>query len=313
MAYTNPQGAAISAALTEYAFSIQADFAAVMAQADWMAPVVVTGARNGTYAIFDTKQAFLNYDTQRAISGPRRRIKHAGGTGTYANKPQGLEVPLDDSEIDTDASRPDQERAKVRTLMSNWANARFSRVWAKAVTSGNYTASTVTNSGKWSNANIDPIKVLDDEIVLFRNRTGRAPNKGIIALDNWVTLRNHPEVIKRQPGAANIGINLAQLSAMLAIPIEFKIDDCYIGTTGFGSSTDVKAAKVIGYSMLFLAQNVSSVEDPSWMKTTRRTASGFNSVRQYRDEPHNSDVFFLEDEEDVVCSSSLCAQLITIS
>lgn len=313
MAYTNPQGAALSQALTQYAFSIQADYQRVMDQANWMAPVVVTGARNGTFAIFDTKEAFLTYDTHRAVGGPRRRIKHAGGTGTYSNKPQGLETFLDDTEVDTESSKPDQERAKIRTLMSNWGNARFSRVWTIASTSGNYTASTVTNSGKWSNANIDPIKVLDDEIVLFRNRTGRAPNKGIIALDDWVTLRNHPEVIKRQPGAANIGISIAQLSAMTAVPIEWRIDDCYIGTTGFGSSTDVKQAKVKGYAMLFLAQDVSSVEDPSWLKTTRRTATGFNGIRMYRDESCSSDIFFLEEEEDVICASALCGQLITIS
>jgi hypothetical protein len=171
----------------------------------------------------------------------------------------------------------------------------------------------VTNAGKWSDPNVDPIAKLDAVVSEFADRYGVIPNRMILALANWVTLRNHPEVIKRQPGAANIGINLAQLSAMLALPVEFRVDDCYIGTTGFGSSTDVKAAKTIGYAMLFLAQNVASTDDPSWLKTTRRTASGFNGIRKYRDESCNSDVFFLEEEEDVVCSSALCGQLITIS
>ena len=42
-----------------------------------------------------------------------------------------------------------------------------------------------------------------------------------------------------------------------------------------------------------------------WAEATR---SG-----KYRDETCGSDIFFLEDEEDVVCASALCATLITIS
>jgi len=310
---TNPQGAVLSTALTQYAFSVLPDFNAIMAEADFMAPRVVTGAKKGDFSIFDTKQAFLNYDAQRAIGGPRRRIKFAGTTGSYNNKPIGLEIGLDDAEVENESSRPKQEQAKTRTLMANWSNSRFVRVWNVATTSGNYTATSVTNAGKFSDANVDPIAKLDDVIVEFANRTGRLPNRGIMALDNWVTLRNHPEAIKRQPGAASIGISLAQLSAMLAAPIEFRLNKTYIGTTGFGSSTDVKAAKVKGYVMLWLAADVPTVEDPSWLKTTSRDANGFAGIMQYRDNTCNSDIFYLDDEEDVVCASALCATLVTIS
>jgi hypothetical protein len=310
---TNPQGAVLSIALTQYAFQIAADFQGIMAEADFLAPRVVTGAKKGEFSIFDTKQAFLNYDALRAIGGPRKRIKFAGSTGSYSNKALGLEIGLDDAEVENDSSRPKQEQAKIQTLVSNWANSRFSRAWAVATTSGNYTASTVANSGKWSNANIDPIKVLDDEIVEFANRTGRLPNRGILALDNFVTLRNHPLVTARQPGSANIGVSLAQLSAMLSAPIEFRLNKTYIGTTGFGSSTDVKAAKVKGYCMLWLASDTPSLMDPSWLKTTSRDNAGFGGVMQYRDNTCNSDIFYLDDEEDVVCASALCAQYITIS
>jgi hypothetical protein len=310
---TNPQGAVLSTALTSYAFNLVADFNAILAESDFLAPRVVTGAKKGDFSIFDTKQAFLAYDAKRAIGGSRQRIKFAGATGSYNNKAIGLEIGLDDAEVESDSSRPKQQEAKVQTLVSNWANSRFVRAWNVATTSGNYTASTVTNSGKWSSANIDPIKVLDDEIVEFANRTGRLPNRGILALDNFVTLRNHPLVTARQPGSANIGVSLEQLSAMLAAPIQFRLNKTYIGTTGFGSSTDVKAAKVKGYAMLWLASDTPSLMDPSWLKTTSRDNAGFGGVMQYRDNTCNSDIFYLDDEEDVVCASALCAQYITIS
>jgi hypothetical protein len=310
---TNPQGAVLSTALTQYAFQIVPDFAGIMAEADFLAPRVVTGAKKGDFSIFDTKQAFLNYDATRAIGGPRRRIKFAGTTGSYSNKPLGLEIGLDEMEVESDSSRPKQEQAKIRTLMANWATSRYVRAWNVASTSGNYTASTVTNSGKWSDANTDPIAVLDAEIVEFANRTGRMPNRGTLALDNWTTLRNHPEVIKRQPGSANIGVSLLQLSAMLAAPIEFKLNKTYVATTGFGSSTDKKAAKVKGYCMLWLASDVPTLDDPSWLKTTSREQAGFAGVMQYTDNTCNSEIYYIDDEEDVVCASALCAQLIAIT
>lgn len=310
---TNPQGAILNQGLTNYAFQIVPDYEAIMAEAFFMAPRVVTGAKKGDFSIFDSKQAFLSYDAARAIGGPRRRIKFAGTTGSYHNRPVGLEIGLDDAEIESDGSRPKQEQAKIRTLMANWANSRFVRVWGAATTSGNYTASSVSNSGQWSDANVDPIAVLDAQIVEFANRTGRMPNRGILALDNWVTLRNHPKVIARQPGAANIGISLAQLSAMLAAPVEFRLNKTYIGTTGFGSATNVKAAKAKGYAMLWLSSDVPTLEDPSWLKTTSKEMNGFSGIRQYRDDTCNSDIYYLDDEEDIVCASALCATLITIS
>jgi len=310
---TNPQGAILSQALTDYAFSIYPDYQKVLAEADFLAPRVVTGCKKGSFSKFDTKQAFLDYETQRAIGGPRQRIKFAGSTGDFSCKPQALEVGLDDSEVENDASRPKQERAKVRTLLSNYANSRFKRVWALVTTSGNFTATTVANGGKWSEPNVDPIAKLDDIIVEFQNRSGMLPNRGLLALDNWVTLRNHPLVIKRQPGAANIGISLAQLSAMLCVPVDFQLSSVYLGTTGFGSSTDVKAAKVKDYSLIWNSADMPTPEDPSAFKTMQPNATPFDAVMSYRDNTCGSDIFYIEQQEDVICASALLATLITIS
>jgi hypothetical protein len=116
----------------------------------------------------------------------------------------------------------------------------------------------------------------------------------------------------RNTGAASIGVSLAQLSSMLATPVDFKINQTYIGTTGFGSSTDVKAAKVKGYMMLFLSAPVATLEDPSWLKTTSRDASGFAGVMQYRDNTCNSDIFYVEAQESVTAISALMAVVITV-
>jgi hypothetical protein len=310
---TNPQGAIVSTGLTEYAFSVYPDYQGILAEADFLAPRVVTGGKKGDFSIFDTKQAFLAYEAQRAIGGPRRRIKFAGSTGSYNCKPQALEIGLDDAEVESPDARPKQERAKVRTLLANYANSRFTRVWTVATTSGNYTATAVANAGKFSSANIDPIAVLDDVIVEHTDRCGLPPNRGIIALNNWATLRNHPEAIKRQPGSSNVGITLDQLKGMLCVPVDFRINKTYIGTTGFGSTTDVKAPKIKGYIMLWNASDMPTNEDPSAFKTMQPDDKPFDAVMQYRDNTCGSDIFYIEQQEDVVCASALMATLITVS
>ena len=155
---TNPQGAILSQPLTDYALQILPDFRAVIADADFLAPRVVVGAKKIEFAKYDTKQAFLEYNTQRAIGGPRRRIKFAGATATATLKPEALEIGLDDAEVETDASRPVQERAKVRTLVATYANSRFSRAWTKASTAGNYTATSVTKVSGTTKLIITPEK-----------------------------------------------------------------------------------------------------------------------------------------------------------
>lgn len=310
---TNPQGAILSTGLTEYAFQIYPDYKAIIAEADFLAPRVVTGTKKGEFRKFDTKQAFLEYETQRAIGGARRRIKFAGSTGSFACKPEALEIGLDDAEVENDGSRPKQERAKVRTLLSNYANSRFKRAWAVATTSGNFTASSVSNVGKWSDANVDPVEKLDLAISEFADRSGMLPNRMLLSLGNWVTLRNHPKVIARQPGAASIGISLQQLTGMLAAPVEARLSKTYIGTTGFGSSTDVKASKIAGYAMLFAAADMPTTEDASAFKTFLTSDTSFDGVMTYRDNTCASDIFYIEAQEDVRSVSALLATLITIS
>lgn len=310
---TNPNGGYINQGLTDYAFAIFQDFKTIMADAEFIAPRVVTGASVGNYAKFDEKQAFLKYTTRRAIGGERTRIKFAGSNATFSCTPLGLEIGLDDQEANLAGGKRDMiEKAKVRTLLSDFALSQFSDVWTIATTSGNYTAGAA-GSGTWSNANIDPIKKIDDEILAFYNRTGMMPNRGVIDLASWVKLRNHPEVIKRQPGSANIGITLAQLSAMLAIPMEFRIVSAVVDSSGFGDATSSKAAVAANKCAIFYASPGASVYDPSALKVFTPTAESFESVKQYRAENIASDIFYLDGAQVITPVSALLFTLITVS
>ncbi len=313
---TNPQGGTINVGLTNYAHQIYPDYSTILADADFIAPRVVTGASVGNFPKFDSKAAFAAADAARAYSGARRRIEFAGDNATFTCKPVGLEIPLDDNDpMLVSGNRGLIEQAKTRTLLSNWANGRFSRVFTAATTSGNYTAASDADAGKWSNANIDPLAKLDGVIEQIYNATGMLPNRMGMDLGSWIKLRNHPNVIKRQPGSANIGVSTEQLRAMLATDVEVRMFRSVVNASGsgFGQTTSAKTAVAAGKVLVFFAQPAASIDDASAFKTFSPSAEGWESVRQYRDERVASDLFFLDASEAIVSIAPTLAVLITIS
>lgn len=301
---TNPSGATLNVALTNYAKTIVQDYAAILADADFIAPRVVTGASSGTFAKFDNKQAFLSYDTERAIGGGRTKIKFAGETGTFNVKPHGLEVDLDVHELTLYGGDETLiQQAKTRTLLSTWSLSRFKRVFDFAVTSGNFTAAADADAGKWSNANIDPIKKIDGIIQQVYESTGLMLNRGACDFGSWIKLRNNPEVIKRQPGSANIGVTWQQIQGMLAAPVDFRVFNAIRGTTGFGSSTTTKSPVASGTLLMWFAQPAPTQYDPSAIKTFSTFAGGWDSVREYQKPDQTGTTYFLDANEDLVSVS----------
>lgn len=312
----NPQGGQINVGLTDYAHQIIPDYSKIIAEADFIAPRVVTGGSVGNYPIFESKANFEAHEASRAYSGKRRRVHFAGENGTFSCQPLGLEIPLDDADpLLTAGNRTLVEQAKTRTLLSNWANGRFYRVWSTATTSGNYTAATDGDAGKWSNANIDPIVKLDGVIQQIHDATGMLPNRIGMDLGSWIKLRNHPKVLARQPGSTQISISMEQLTGMLAAPLEAKLFRAILNASGsgFGNTGTSKSAVASGKCLVFFAQDAASIDDASAFKTFSPTAEGWESVKQYRDDTCSSDVFYLDAQEALVSVAPLLAVLITVS
>jgi hypothetical protein len=67
-------------------------------------------------------------------------------------------------------------------------------------------------------ASDDPIAKLDEQIEALATDTGRMPNRLVIGLPLWNKLRNNAKVIARFPGAASIGVSMAQFSSLLLNP-----------------------------------------------------------------------------------------------
>ena len=291
--------------LTNYARGLSQDISATLA--NFLAPEVVVPAATGQYKNFDDKNTFQVIDTSRAVGGPAKRLEFAASDPTYNCLPQALEIAIDDHERD-EAGQGDPlrlEEAKTQTLVSSAVTSHEAKVFA-ALTS-------LAAAANITLASDDPIAKLDEQIEALATDTGRMPNRLVIGLPLWNKLRNNAKLIARFPGAASIGVSMAQFSSLLLNPsIDIRVGILAKDTTKLGG---VKAnVNIIGQQLVIFHANASpTLYDPSFMKTFRLRRGGVDVVRTYRDDAARSDILAVDWSEDIRVTSPVCARKLTAS
>jgi hypothetical protein len=281
------------------------------ALANFIAPVVPVSGSVGQFKKFDDKNAFQTYDTSRAIGGPRRRIEFAATDPTYDCRPQGLEIPIDDHE-EKMAGNADPlaiRQAKTRTLVSTGVQSHEAKVFATVAGA----VAAVGGKGVWSNASVDPVVELDEQIQAIAIATGRMPNRMVFGLGAWNIFRNHAKVLARQPGAALIGLTTEQAARMALNPaIDIRIGLLSRDTTKFGAAKN--AVNIVGGDVyLFYAEQNPTQYDPSFMKTFMPLGDAIEAVREYRENRNASDMLALDWAEDIQVVSTVLVRRITLS
>ena len=304
--------AAINQTLTNYASGVLNDLQS--ATADFLAPPVTVPATIGQYKAYDNKNAFQVHETARGVGGPARRIFMDVSEPTFNCMPQALEITIDDSERDAAGTiNPlDLEQAKVKTLVQSSVVSHERHVITTAAT---ITADTTTVGGgvmgKWGLAAVDPVVQLDYIIEGIAKATGNLPNAILMGITAWRRFRNNAKVIEKQPGAALIGLNSGQASAMLINPgAEIRISTMAYDTTKEGKTRN--QAFVNGDDVYVFIRSASpTIYDPSAMKTFVGGRGGVTAVREYRDESSRSDIYAVDWSRDVKITSTICIERIT--
>ena len=291
--------------LTNYARGLAQDISATLA--NFLAPEVVVPAATGQYKSFDDKNTFQVIDTSRAVGGPAKRLEFAASDPTYNCLPQALEIAIDDHERD-EAGQNDPlrlEEAKTQTLVSSAVTSHEAKVFAALTALAAATNITLASD--------DPIAKIDEQIEALATDTGRMPNRLVIGLPLWNKLRNNAKVIARFPGAASVGVSMAQFGSLLLNPsIDIRVGILAKDTTKLGAA---KAnVNIIGQQLVVFHANASpTLYDPSFMKTFRLRRGGVDVVRTYRDDSARSDILAVDWSEDIRVTSSVCARKVTAS
>lgn len=295
--------------LSRYASGIGQDLASALAR--FIAPVVATGASHGQFKKYGDKNAFQVYDTLRAIGGQNRRIEFEASDPFFNCRPRGLEIAIDDEERNKagDTGQTQLEEAKVKTLVSSSALSHETDVLAVALNG----LAAAPDVGVWSDAAKNPVEEIDSLIEAIATAGGVMPNRIVFGLGAWRIFRNHPKVIARQPGAALVGVNTNQAAQLLLSPgIDIRVGMLSRDTKKFGAAKN--AVNIVGAEVLiFYGQDNPTSYDPSFMKTFMPSASGVDSVFEYRDEKANSDVYKTNWSDDIQVVSTALARRISLS
>jgi len=307
--------ASVNPTLTNYASGVLNDLQS--ATADFLAPQVQVPATIGQYKAYDDKNAFQIHDTSRGVGGPARRIFMDVSEPTYNCLPQALEITIDDSERDAAGTlNPlDLEQAKVKTLVQSSVLSHERHVITTVNAAVTANGDTVGGGvmGTWSAAGTDPVVQIDYLIEAIAKATGQLPNSILMGMTAWRRFRNNAKVIEKQPGAALIGLNQGQASAMLINPST----DIRLSTMAYDTTKEGKTrsqAFVNGDDVYIFVRSASpTIYDPSALKTFAGGRGGVSAVREYRDESSRSDIYAVDWSRDVKVTSSISIARITTS
>ncbi|HBX59518.1 MAG TPA: hypothetical protein DEG65_04780 [Methylophaga sp.] len=301
--------ASVNPTLTNYASGVLNDLQS--ATADFLAPQVQVPATIGQYKAYDDKNAFQTHDTSRGVGGPARRIFMDVSEPTYNCLPQALEITIDDSERDAAGTlNPlDLEQAKVKTLVQSSVLSHEKHV----ITTVNAAVAATGGVGVWSNDANDPVDEIDAQIEAIAKETGQMPNAILMGMTAWRRFRANAKVVAKQPGAALIGLNQGQASALLINPsTEIRLSTMAVDTTKQGKTRS--NAFVNGDDVyIFVRSATPTIYDPSALKTFAGGRGGVSAVREYRDESSRSDVYAVDWSRDVKVTSAISIKRITTS
>ncbi len=282
---TKPNNVIQQKQLTNYAVAVMNDSARVLNLAKLFAPIVPCGVTNGEYNIFSDLNSFRSYaDGRRAIGGQAKVLQFLSTTDTFAAKPYGLRIPIDNAERDRAGDQFQLlQEGKTRTLTISCLNSFLQHVISTAYAGISATASY----GKWSEANVDPIAELDALIEAIWNATGILPNNLVIDFGAWLKLKNNPMVAKRMPGADLVTVTGERVAALLANPeMRITISDVAMYASRTDEAANTKKGALAGGVMMFHSAQNATQYDPSFMKSFTVSQNLFTEVYSYAEAPH---------------------------
>ena len=301
----------VRADLTQYAFGLMQDLKKALALADILAPIVPTGGTTGNYNKFDTTQAFKQYAAsvaRRAVGGHATEVGLLSDVGTYSAQPYGLRTKIDQHERDqAGESVALLEQSKVRTLQINSVVAYLGEI----ITLVKAGVSAATGKGLWLNADVDPIKEINEQIKAVFLATGIVPNKIVFDFGAWCVFADNPKVLARMPGADVSQVSPDRIKKLFVNPnAEVEIVETAVNTGGsLGNSAATKVSVMGGSVFVCYNSSMATPYDPSFCKTFSPSGSLFTSIGTYREEPHFD--WFENDWtcQPVLVSSALCKRI----
>lgn len=242
--------------------------------ADFLAPVVPTGAAEFSIIDYGQRSGFQTPDARRAIGGDSSAVVTDGERINVSLQPYALHDMIDNHELDRattgEGSRILRE-ARVRNLVSQAGNSRLNETLTTlraGVSAANQT---------WGSST-DVISAIDEKMKEIADSIGLLPNRVVFNLGAWEAFKNSPSVIDRYPGSATAAPQIGGIGSLFLNPDT----QCMMSTSVFDSKirqTSAKANALTSDVWIYYSSDSVDMFDPSAFKTFRVRNNPFGGVR----------------------------------
>lgn len=249
--------------------------------ADFLAPVVQTGAASFTVIDYAKRSAFQVPSAKRAIGGDSTAVITDGERVSISLNPYALHDIIDNHELDLattgEGSRILRE-ARVRNLVSQAGNSRLKETL------------TVLRAGVSATAEVwgasdDPIADIDAQMKTIADSIGMLPNRIVFALGAWSIFKNSAAVKGRitagNSKTRDASVMLADAGSLFLNPNTV----CELSTVVNDAKLNITSAKANALTdtnpevWIYFSEPNANTFDASAFKTFRVQANPFGGVR----------------------------------
>jgi hypothetical protein len=242
--------------------------------ADFLAPVVPTGAAEFSIIDYGQRSGFQTPDARRAIGGDSSAVVTDGERINVSLQPYALHDMIDNHELDRattgEGSRILRE-ARVRNLVSQAGNSRLN----ETLTTLRAGVSAAVQT--WGSST-DVISAIDEKMKEIADSIGLLPNRVVFNLGAWEAFKNNSTVIDRYPGAVTAAPQIGGIGSLFLNPDT----KCMMSTSVFDTKirqTSAKANALTSDVWIYYSSESVDMFDPSAFKTFRVRNNPFGGVR----------------------------------
>ena len=248
--------------------------------ADFLAPVVSTGAADFTVIDYAKRSSFQVPSAKRAIGGDSTAVATDGERVSISLQPYGLHDMIDKHELDRattgEGSRLLRE-ARVQNLVSQAGNSRLSETLTAL------RAGVSATSSNWGS--VDPVDAIDAQIEAISNATGLMANRIVFSLAAWRIFKNAAAVKARiTSGNTKTRTATVLLNDVGSLFLNPSVE-VMVGTSVFDAKLNATESKANALTdtnpevWIFNASQNSNTFDPGAFKTFRVRANPIDGVR----------------------------------
>jgi len=249
--------------------------------ADFLAPVVTTGAAEFTIIDYAKRSSFQVPNAKRAIGGDSTAVVTDGERVSISLAPYALHDIIDKHELDRAGSAEGQamlREARIGNLVSQAGNSRLSETLTVLRAGVSATAEV------WGSSD-DPVADIDAQMLAIGNSIGMAPNRVVFSLGAWSIFKN-ASAVKGRITAGNAKtkdavVQIADVGSLFLNPET----ECRVSATVFDAKLNASESKANALTAtnpevwIYYAAPGANQFDPSAFKTFRVAANPFGGVR----------------------------------